>query len=165
MGDMFAQPVAARLRGIGAEYGSGSIASNMCRDERLDIRAAITNAAADSDVWDATTISTFAVEGAQATAQILGCFARCKKSLALIDVHDGVACQRQPKSGVARQFMAPTFLTKCSNQLRFSLWFSTPPYERSADGVVRNSARLWEVRIDKARGRGDKLQARAHKLP
>jgi hypothetical protein len=64
MGDMFAQPVAPRLRGIGAEYGSGSIASNMCRDERLDIRAAITNAAADSDVWDATSISTFAVEGA-----------------------------------------------------------------------------------------------------
>jgi hypothetical protein len=74
----------------------------VCRDESLDIRAAITNAAADSDVWDATSISTFAVEGAQAAAQISGGFARRKKSLALIDVHDGVACQRQTKSGVAR---------------------------------------------------------------
>jgi hypothetical protein len=44
MGDMFAQPVAARLRGIGAEYGSGSIASNMCRDERLDILTPIADA-------------------------------------------------------------------------------------------------------------------------
>jgi len=81
MGDMFAQPVAARLRGIGAEYGSGSIASNMCRDERLDISAAITNAAADSDEWAAASVSAFAVERAQAAAQISGCFARRKKSL------------------------------------------------------------------------------------
>jgi hypothetical protein len=105
MGDMFAQPVAARLRGIGAEYGSGSIASNMCRDERLDISAAITNAAADSDEWAAASVSAFAVERAQAAAQISGCFARRKKSLARIDVHDGLACQRQTKSGVTRQCM------------------------------------------------------------
>ena len=66
MGDMFAQPVAARLRGgIGAEYGSGSIAPNMCRDECLDIRAAITNAAADSDEWTAAAVGPFAVKGAQ----------------------------------------------------------------------------------------------------
>jgi hypothetical protein len=77
----------------------------MCRDERLDIRAAITNAPADSDVWDAPSIRTFAVECAQAAAQISGCFARSKKSLARIDVHDGLACQCQAKSGVARQFM------------------------------------------------------------
>ena len=122
MGDMFAQPVAARLRGgIGAEYGSGSIASNMRRDESLDIRAAITNAAADSDVWDATSISTFAVEGAQAAAQISGCFSRRKQSLALIDVHDGVACQRQTKSGVARQCMTRLVRSKCSNQSGLSL--------------------------------------------
>jgi hypothetical protein len=56
MGDMFTQPVAPRLRGIGAEYGSGSIASNMCRDESLDISAAVTNAPADSDEWTATAV-------------------------------------------------------------------------------------------------------------
>src|SRR5262249_57766059 len=65
MGDMFAPPVAARLRAIGAEYGSGSIAPNMCRDECLDIRAAITNAAADSDEWTAAAVGPFAVKGAQ----------------------------------------------------------------------------------------------------
>jgi hypothetical protein len=71
MGDMLAQPVAARLRGIGAEYGSGST-SNMCRDERLDIRAAIPNAGADSDEWTAAAVGPFAVKRAQTAPEELG---------------------------------------------------------------------------------------------
>jgi hypothetical protein len=69
----------------------------VCRDESLDIRAAITNAPADSDEWDATSISTFAVEGAQTATQILRCFRRCEESLGRIDVHRGLACQCQTK--------------------------------------------------------------------
>jgi hypothetical protein len=95
----------------------------MRRDKRLDIRAAIANARADSDVWDATSVSTFAVEGAQTATQILRCFPRCEESLGRIEVHRGRACQRQTKTGVARQFMAWPIFAKCSNQLQSKFWF------------------------------------------
>jgi len=46
----------------------------MCRDESLDIRAAITNAPADSDKWAATSVSAFAVKCAQTAPEESGCF-------------------------------------------------------------------------------------------
>jgi hypothetical protein len=48
----------------------------MCRDEGVDIRTAITNAAADPDEGAATSVSAFAVEGTQTAAEESGCFER-----------------------------------------------------------------------------------------
>jgi hypothetical protein len=76
MGDMFAQPAVARLRGVGARYSFGSASSNMCRDEGVDIRTAITNAAANSDKGATAPVSAFAVEGTQTAAEESGCFER-----------------------------------------------------------------------------------------
>ena len=134
----------------------------MCLDESLDIRAAITNASADSDVWDATSISTFAVEGAQTATQILRCFRRCEESLGRIDVHLGLAYWRHEAT---YDEACPFGKIGCSNQSMLSLWFVQASIECSTNSGVRNSARLREVRIDKARRRGDKLQDRAHELP
>ena len=111
MGDIFAQPVAPRLRGIGAGYGSGSIASNMCRDESLDIRSAVPNAAADSDEWAATAVSPFAVERPQTATQKFCCFRRREKG-----IDCGLACQCQTEPGVARLFMTWIIFLKCPNQ-------------------------------------------------
>jgi hypothetical protein len=154
MGDMFAQPVAARLRGIGAEYGSD--ASNMCRDERLDIRAAITNAATDSDEWTAAPVGAFAVERAQAAPEDSSRFRRRQKDVWTIDVHSGLACQRHSKPGVARQFMTGLFLqnVQINRGLRFGL--CTPPSVKCCtDSVVRDPPR--QARTDNVRCKGHKL--------
>ena len=46
----------------------------MCRDERLDIRAAITNAAAHSHERTAPPLGPFAVKRAQTAPEESGCF-------------------------------------------------------------------------------------------
>jgi hypothetical protein len=80
------------------------MASNMCLDERLDIRAAITNPAADFDEGAAKSVSPFTVECAQTASEESGCFTGRKKRLGWN--HCGLVCHCQTKSGVPRQFMA-----------------------------------------------------------
>jgi hypothetical protein len=50
------------------------MASKMCRYEGLDISAAITDSAANSDEWTTTSISAFAVKRPQAATQKFCCF-------------------------------------------------------------------------------------------
>jgi hypothetical protein len=99
------------------------MSSNMRRDESLDIRAAVTNAAADSDEWTAAPVGAFAVERAQAAPEDSSRFRRRQKDVWTIDVHSGLACQRQTKPGVARQFMTGLFLqnVQINGGFRFGL--------------------------------------------
>src|SRR5262249_35104332 len=139
------------------------------RDESLYIRAAITNTSADSDVWDATSISTFAVESAQTATQIFRSFRRCEESLGRINVHRGLACQCQTKLWRHEAMYGVIWcglsvrIVQINRGFRFGL--CKPSIECPTDSGVRNSTWLCEVRIDKARRRGDKLQARPHELP
>jgi hypothetical protein len=98
-----------------------NVTVNMCSKVALDIRQTIANATAYSDERATASIGPFTVECAQAASKESGCFARRKKRLGW-NVHSGLVCQCQTKSGGTRQFMAWSIFAKCSNQPRFSLW-------------------------------------------